>query len=151
MKAELSSLLASRGMSHVHLLGFQSGAAKSDLIRNARAVIVPSESDETFGLSVLEAYAAGRAVIASSAGALPGLVEDGVTGRIFERKSAEALRSRVLELDADPAAARRMGLEGWRRARHQYTPEAAFRSLIDTFEFVRHGPAIPSAARSGAA
>jgi glycosyltransferase involved in cell wall biosynthesis len=144
MEGELSSWLATRGMTQVRMLGFQSGAAKAELIRNARAVIVPSEAFETFGIVVLEAYAAGRPVIASNAGSLPGLVEDGITGLLFERKNSEALRYRVLELQRDPVAARRMGHEGWLRIQQKYSPDAAFGQLMDIFGFARNKPALPS-------
>lgn len=60
MEEEVRERLSDPSMSHIRLLGFQSGEEKFDLLRNARAVIVPSESFETFGLTVLEAYAAGR-------------------------------------------------------------------------------------------
>jgi glycosyltransferase involved in cell wall biosynthesis len=141
IEGELSSWLASRGMTHVRMVGFQSGAAKTELIRNARAMIVPSEAFETFGITVLEAYAAGRPVIASNAGSLPGLVEDGITGLLFERKNSDALRYRVMELHHDPATARRMGHEGWLRIAQKYSTETAFGQLMDIFEFAQSKPA----------
>lgn len=143
MEGELSSWLALRGMTNVRMLGFQSGAPKAELIRNARAVIIPSEAFETFGIAVLDAYAAGRPVIASNAGSLPGLVEDGITGLLFERKNSEALRYRVMELQRDPAAARRMGHEGWVRVLQKYSADAAFGQLMDIFGFARNKPAPP--------
>jgi len=130
MEEEVRGRLSGPGMRHVQMLGFQTGEAKLDLLRNARAVIVPSESLESFGLTVLEAYAAGRPVIASDAGALPYLVEDGVTGVIFPRLDAGALRSRVLGLMEDPVAAMRMGSQARLRAEQEYSPDTGYQRLI---------------------
>jgi len=141
LEAEIGRYLESRGLTHIRLLGFQSGAVKNELLRRARAVIVPSESLETFGITVLESYAAARAVIASNSGALPYLVEDGNTGLIFERQDALSLRAKMLELARDPAKAARMGIAGQRRASLDYGPEAAFQSLMSIFKAVIAEPA----------
>ena len=134
MEAEITEYLQSRGLAHIHLLGFQSGAAKNELLLTPPgAVIVPSESYETFGITVLESYGAARAVIAANTGALPYLVQDGSTGLIFERKDAESLRSKVLQLAADPARAAQMGIEGQLLASRNYSPDAAFRTLMSIF------------------
>jgi glycosyltransferase involved in cell wall biosynthesis len=130
MEEEVRGRLADPSMNHVRMLGFQTGEAKLNLLRNARAVIVPSESLESFGLTVLEAYAAGRPVIASDAGALPYLVEDRVTGLIFPRQDAAALRSRVLDLVKNPAAAVQMGRQARLQAEQEYGPEKGFQRLL---------------------
>ena len=61
----------------VRLVGRVGGADKAYLLQNAMAVVMPSRGWEAFPLVVLEAYAAGRPVVAS---AVPGL-EDLVTSR----------------------------------------------------------------------
>ncbi len=50
------------------------------LLQAAWAVVVPSQSYETFGRVVIEAFACGRSAIVANLGALPELVQDGVTG-----------------------------------------------------------------------
>ncbi|HET9794650.1 MAG TPA: glycosyltransferase [Thermoanaerobaculia bacterium] len=51
-----------------------------DLMSRARAFLFPIEWEEPFGLVAAEAMAAGTPVIATPRGALPELVEEGVTG-----------------------------------------------------------------------
>jgi glycosyltransferase involved in cell wall biosynthesis len=47
-------------------------------------VLVPSLGYEAFGRTIVEAYAAGVPVVASRIGALPEVVEEGVTGLLAE-------------------------------------------------------------------
>jgi glycosyltransferase involved in cell wall biosynthesis len=72
----------------------------------ARAVIVPSM--EEFGITAVEAQAAGRPVIAAAAGGALETVIDGVTGRLVALDDIEAFRAAIEGLDAlglAPAAA----------------------------------------------
>ncbi len=57
---------------------------KRDLLARARAVLVPSLAHEASSLVAMEALACGTPVIASSAGALPDIVEHGRTGFIAD-------------------------------------------------------------------
>jgi glycosyltransferase involved in cell wall biosynthesis len=55
-------------------------------------------------------------VICTLVGAMPEIVEEGVTGFIVPPNDAAALGERVRQLAEDPALVRRMGEEGRRRA-----------------------------------
>ncbi|HEY0138138.1 MAG TPA: glycosyltransferase [Nannocystis sp.] len=61
------------------------GEAKRRLLARARCVLIPSTAPETSSLVAMEALASGTPVIAYRAGALPGIVEDGVT-RLSRRR-----------------------------------------------------------------
>ncbi len=58
-------------------------------------LINPSETPESFGMVVLEAYAHGVPVIASNIGALSELVKEGQTGMLFEAGDAESLKNKI--------------------------------------------------------
>lgn len=62
---------------------------------DADFLVLPSDNPEPFGLVVLEAFARGRAVIASRAGGVADIVEDGQTGLLYEIGNAEDLRSKL--------------------------------------------------------
>jgi glycosyltransferase involved in cell wall biosynthesis len=76
------------------------------LYATARAVIVPGV--EEFGITAVEAQAAGRPVIAAAAGGALETVIDGVTGRLVTLDEVEAFRAAIEGIDAlglEPAAA----------------------------------------------
>jgi glycosyltransferase involved in cell wall biosynthesis len=61
-------------------LGPANHARKVDLLKRARALVLPLEVDETFGLAMLEAMACGTPVLAYDRGAVPEVVAHGETG-----------------------------------------------------------------------
>jgi glycosyltransferase involved in cell wall biosynthesis len=90
-------------------IGRVSGERKRRLLSAARCVLIPSR-DETSSLVAREALAAGTPVVAFRVGALPEVVEHGVTGYIVDTvgEMAEAIRlADRLDRDACRAAARR--------------------------------------------
>jgi glycosyltransferase involved in cell wall biosynthesis len=64
----------------VEYIGFVSGAARSRLLGGARALLYPIQYPEAFGLVLVEAMLCGTPVAAVGIGAVPEIVEDGVTG-----------------------------------------------------------------------
>jgi glycosyltransferase involved in cell wall biosynthesis len=103
------------------------------LVRGAAVALVPSLSDESFGLSALEAMGAGVPVIASRAGALPELVGE---ERCVPRGEADALAARLAELWADPERRRREGDELIARARERHSRERFTHDLLGLYERV---------------
>jgi glycosyltransferase involved in cell wall biosynthesis len=84
--------------------------------------------------TVLEAMAAGRAVVATRVGAVPDAVADGVTGMLVPPADPPALAAAVGALLRDPARRRRMGAAARRRARARYAPEAALSALAALYD-----------------
>lgn len=70
--------------SQIKFLGFCSGDKLWDLIRNARAIVLPSQWYENAPISVLEAYASGKPVIGARIGGIPEMLEEDKTGYLFE-------------------------------------------------------------------
>jgi glycosyltransferase involved in cell wall biosynthesis len=74
---------------------------KVDLMQRAKALVLPLEVDETFGLAMLEAMACGTPVLAYARGAVPEVVAHGDTG--FAVHTYEELRESLLRLnELDP-------------------------------------------------
>ncbi len=91
---------------HAEFVGRATDEDLVELYASARAVLVPSV--EEFGITAVEAQAAGRPVIAAAAGGTLETVLDGQTGRLARvddsQSFAEAIRS-IDTLDFDPARA----------------------------------------------
>jgi glycosyltransferase involved in cell wall biosynthesis len=68
---------------------------KRDLLKNARALLLPIDWPEPFGMVFIEALACGTPVITRARGAVLELLEDGVTGYIRETEEelADAVRN----------------------------------------------------------
>ena len=87
-------------------IGAVAGKMKRDLLAGARCVLIPSTAPETGSLVAMEALASGVPVVAYRAGALPDIVEDGVTGFIVD--GVDGMAAAIGKADAiDPAACRR--------------------------------------------
>jgi glycosyltransferase involved in cell wall biosynthesis len=96
---------------NVEFLGRVSDDALQRLMQRCRAFIFPGHED--FGITPLEANAAGRPVIAYRAGGALDTVVDGVTGLFFDEPTPESLAAAVRALDGvpfDPAAVRQHAL-----------------------------------------
>jgi glycosyltransferase involved in cell wall biosynthesis len=82
---------AAAANSTIRWMGWKSGEEVRRLMKEATLLVFPSESYETFGMPILEAFAAGTPVVASAIGALPELVTHGETGMLVPPASPEAL------------------------------------------------------------
>ena len=81
------------------------------LLQEAKAVVLPSLS-ETFGLVILEAWAAGTPVISSRTSGATALVEDGVNGLLFDLDRPASFHAAVDRLLAQPPQGVQWGLAG---------------------------------------
>jgi N-acetyl-alpha-D-glucosaminyl L-malate synthase BshA len=83
----------------------------------ARADLLLSTSEfEGFGLAPLEAMACGVPVVATKAGGIAEVVEDGVTGRMVDVADVEGMAARMAEFLGDRTLARRTGAAARDRA-----------------------------------
>jgi glycosyltransferase involved in cell wall biosynthesis len=84
----------------VRYLGSVGPAERSAVLGGAAALLHPIHFDEPFGLSVVEAMAAGTPVVAYARGSMPELIDDGVTGFVVPGvDDAVAALDRAAKLD----------------------------------------------------
>jgi glycosyltransferase involved in cell wall biosynthesis len=106
-----SSLRASVGKDRVHFIGFQNQSVMPAVYRVGDVFVLPSGGPgETWGLSINEAMACGRPVIASDkCGGTADLIQNGVNGYSFVAGSAEDLKSKMFLFLQDREKLRQMG------------------------------------------
>ena len=91
--------------SQIEYLGEVTHEEKVQLLQDARATLFPIEWDEPFGLVMIESMACGTPVIATRFGAVPEVIEDGVSGVIVDTWSEMAgALDRADALDPNRAA-----------------------------------------------
>jgi len=119
----------------VQWLGHVSWLDLVDWYRRAMMVVIPSFY-ETFGLSAIEAAAFGKPVIATGAGGLPEVVEDGVTGILVPAADPYALAEGIIQLLRDPELCWRMGQAGREKVLASFTVERVVTEMLDLYTTV---------------
>ena len=99
----------------VTFLGWVANAELPPYYRAAALSVIPS-LEEGFGIPAAEAMGCETPVVASDAGGLPEVVENGVTGLIVPRGDSHALADAIGSLLADPVRRELMGRSGRERA-----------------------------------
>jgi glycosyltransferase involved in cell wall biosynthesis len=87
-----------KGATNIEFLGRVSEAEKIELYQGCRAFLNPQEED--FGITVVEAMASGRPVIAYAKGGALETVVDGQTGVFFKEQSVESLVTALRRFDS---------------------------------------------------
>jgi glycosyltransferase involved in cell wall biosynthesis len=103
--------------------------------RRAELVVHPARW-EGFGIALLEAMLAGKAVVATRAGAAPEIVADGETGLLVPPDDAPALASAVTELLSDAARVEALGRAGRERARTHFSVERMAEHTVQVYRHV---------------
>jgi glycosyltransferase involved in cell wall biosynthesis len=117
-------------------VGFQ---RKRRLLAQARCLLVPSMVAETCSLVSMEALASGTPVIAYPSGALPEVVDDGVTGYVVNSLDAMAgAISRVAALKPDACRA---------QARERFSSHDMVRQYLNLYQKLTASPAYMAAPR----
>ncbi len=110
----------------------------ADLLRACDVFVHPSHQ-EGFSNAVLEAMAAGRAVVATDVGGVPEAVAHGETGLLVPPRSPAALAAALVVLLRDPARARRMGEAGRRRVLERHATGRMVAEIEGLYETLRDG------------
>jgi glycosyltransferase involved in cell wall biosynthesis len=117
------------GHGGIEYLGEVSHGEKVELLQDARATLFPIEWEEPFGLVMIESMACGTPVVATRHGAVPEVIEHGVSGIIVDnyREMAAALEQAD---ELDPNECRRYVEERFAPERMVGDYERAYRAAI---------------------
>jgi len=115
---------------------------RNDLVlelKKSTALIFPSTWYETMGMTIIEAFACGKPVIASNLGAMAEIVEDGRTGLLFEAGNKSDLAEKISWARNNSGKARKIGLNARKEFEEKYTPERNYKMLVEIYEKTLQG------------
>ena len=107
------------------------------------AFVMPSV-EEGLGTSVLDALAAGLPVVASRAGGLPEMIEDGTGGILVAPGDATALAEALARVLEDAALAARLGAAGSLRVDTEFHVDRMVEETLAVYEAARVARAAPA-------
>lgn len=99
LKVQIVNYIERNKLHNVALEGHLTGDELSQVISQSKYIVAPSEGYETFGLNIIEGFAHGKPVIASSVGAIPEIVQDHVNGFLFPATDEESLATVIQKAD----------------------------------------------------
>lgn len=142
-ESELKDFAASNHLAHVKFLGVKSGAELEALVKNARAVIVPSEWFDNSPLVIYESFAYGRSVIGAQMGGITELIDEGETGYLFPAGDTEQLVDKMRRLWEFPERALAFGKAARAKAEREFDPLTHYNRMYDWYaELTSRRPAV---------
>ena len=124
------------GTNNIKLIEKKTFDEITEYLKKCSFVVVPSLWYDNFPNVVLESYYFQKPVLASRIGSLEYMVEDNVTGLLFERNNKKDFIQKINYLYANPLEITRMGKNAFNKLRNEYNSEIHYNKLIELFEKV---------------
>jgi glycosyltransferase involved in cell wall biosynthesis len=107
------------------------------VLRCLDAFVIASKF-EPYGVSVLEAMAAGLPIVATDVNELPEILDNGRAGMLVRAERPEDLAEALERISSDRALRERLGTHARGLARSRYSLEAAVAAYVNLYEEVLH-------------
>lgn len=121
-------------------ISYRGAMSRTDVegeLQDAAYLVFPSLLPETFGLTIIEAFAHGIPVIASRLGSQADLVEDESTGLLFEAGNAFDLAAKAMQISTNHAERDEMAARARIRYRRSYTAAQNLPLLLGIYDDAR--------------
>jgi glycosyltransferase involved in cell wall biosynthesis len=125
----------------VAMTGTVSGDQVAGYMATARAVLLPSTWEETFGLVAVEAMAAGVPPVAAAHGSFPELITPGVDGALFSPGDPDALALAIADVESNPGRYADYGDQARKTYEERFDPERIMAKLVEIYRFAIANPA----------
>lgn len=133
LEGELTAWASSRPS--VELVGHVDSGECADLMSSARAVVLPSTCEETFGLVAVEAMALGVPPIAAAHGAFPEIITHGVDGILTRPGDSAELAIAIARADKHPAQYESYGEQARKAYESRFDPKANINQLLEIYQY----------------
>jgi glycosyltransferase involved in cell wall biosynthesis len=124
----------------VEMTGTVSADQCAKIISQARAVLLPSIWEETFGLVAVEAMAAGVPPIAAGHGSFSELITPRVDGILFSPGDPAALATAIADVEKDPELYTIYGDQARKTYERRFNPQRSMEELINIYRFAITNP-----------
>lgn len=139
-RSELERQANESGAGHVvRFAGPLEPDALGSIYADAGLVVLPTLWMENCPVSILEAFAHGRAVVGTRIGGVPELIDDGRTGVLFERDNHRELSAVLDDLLSDRERIERMGRNAETSWNRNFTPELHGNRLRTAYDLLISG------------
>jgi glycosyltransferase involved in cell wall biosynthesis len=112
----------------------------AELMSGARAVLMPSAWEETFGLVAIEAMALGVTPIATDHGSFPELITGGVDGVLFRHDDPAALASVLTDVEEHPGRFDFYGKQARKTYEQRFDPDCSIEQLLEIYRYAISHP-----------
>lgn len=132
MLSELQQLAEELGVAErIHWLGYCSDPAS---LLQASDIFVLASTGEAFGLVLTEAMACGVPVVGSRSGAIPEIVDEGVTGLLATPGDADSFTAAIQKLARDKHLQQEMRARGLERVRQKFNVEVVNENTLRIYD-----------------
>lgn len=107
----------------------------AELMSRARAVLLPSAWEETFGLVAVEAMALGVPPVAAGHGSFNELITSRVDGVLFEPGNPTALGSAIADVEARPELYESYGKQARETYTERFDPDRSIEKLLEIYRY----------------
>jgi len=129
---EIKAEVEARGMqAQIHFLGFMKNPYH---FMQACDAVVLATACETFGLVLVEAMQMGTAVAATKACGPLEIIEDGISGMLFEKDDADSLATCLYKLSSDHGLLEKTAKNGEEKAEREFSGTKQFAKLAAIFK-----------------
>ena len=97
LEEDVRQYVADKKISNIMFLGFKTGKDLSNIVGNAKAIILPSEWYENGPYSAIEALQLGRPIIGADIGGIPELIDN--NGYLFKSRNIDSLKDAIIKLE----------------------------------------------------
>ena len=140
MEENLKQLVKVQNINNIEFLGYKQKEELFEIIRNCRAVVVPSVWLDNYPYSVLEAQALGKAVIGSKRGGIGEMVLHEQNGYLYEPESQNDLKAMIIEAEKNIAHLPEFGRMGRARVARENDPKKHLDKIISIYESLLKRP-----------
>ena len=138
-RQEVEDIIIKKGLaSFIFVTGPVDGLEKAELMKRAGIFVHPSYND-CLPLVLLEAMQYSLPVVSTFEGAIPEVVEEGITGFLVPQKDAKALADKLELLIKDTELRKKMGSAGRARYEKKFTLDKFEKRMIEILGEVMNG------------